>query len=176
MSPRAQRATATMVIPRFAPVSSPKAARLRIANQKNAAGSSRSPCRINSLTASARRVEAPPLVPRRVLSGCDPEGGASAVPAGGLANRSRAVRASSPPALRPASQVLGFKRGAKSEGERLRVFKSREAWPGPSRQRSPCDESRSGAPKGERARKRFQMATSEGVARAVPEALSDGDV
>ena len=48
------------------------------------------------------------LARRRALSGCDLKSGASAVPAGGLANRSRAVRASSPPAIRPACQVLGL--------------------------------------------------------------------
>jgi hypothetical protein len=41
----------------------------------------------------------------RDASGCDPTCGASAVPAGGFASRSRAVRASSPPALRPACEV-----------------------------------------------------------------------
>jgi hypothetical protein len=48
------------------------------------------------------------LAQRRALSRCDPEGGASAVPAGGFAIRSRAVRVTSPPALRPGCQVPGL--------------------------------------------------------------------
>jgi len=48
------------------------------------------------------------LARRRALSRCDPEGGASAVPAGGFAIRSRAVWVTSPPALRPGCQVPGL--------------------------------------------------------------------
>jgi hypothetical protein len=42
----------------------------------------------------------------RDVSGCDPTYGASAVPAGGLANRARAASGISQPALRPECEVL----------------------------------------------------------------------
>ena len=41
---------------------------------------------------------------------------------------------------------------------------------------SPCDESRSGAPKGERARKRMVRANESFVARAAPAAFADGNI
>ena len=41
---------------------------------------------------------------------------------------------------------------------------------------SPCDESRGGAPQGERARKRAVRASGSFVARAAPAALSGGNV
>jgi len=41
---------------------------------------------------------------------------------------------------------------------------------------SPCDESRSGAPKGERARKRMVRASESFVARAAPAAFADGNI
>ena len=47
------------------------------------------------------------LAHRRAHSGCDLEGGASAVPAGGLANRPRAARVTDRPALRPVSAERG---------------------------------------------------------------------
>jgi hypothetical protein len=63
------------------------------------------------LTAPARRVEALPLAHRRALSRGDPEGGASAVPARGFANRVRAVRKLARPATTPVCQELAA-RGA----------------------------------------------------------------
>ena len=41
---------------------------------------------------------------------------------------------------------------------------------------SPCDESRGGAPKGERARKRMVRASGSSVARAAPAAFADGNI
>jgi len=58
-------------------------------------------------------------------------GGAGAVPAGGLATRSRAVRVSTPPALRPAREVPRL--SAVGGAGNARVSRSREARPGLSR-------------------------------------------
>ena len=111
-------------------------------------------CRINPLsrhqrqclTSPLRGVEAPPLAHRRAHSGCDPEGGASAVPGCGLANRVRAVRKLARPATTQVCQELAARVA--------HVVATMKRGTGLSRSREAFGENRGRAPEGERVPKR----------------------
>jgi hypothetical protein len=89
------------------------------------------------------------LAHRRAHSGCYPEGGARAVPAGGFAPRSRAASGTDRPALRPVCEELA----ALAPGRVLPFApgNSRKRGPGVEPRGKSLGERRGEAPRGERA-------------------------